>query len=218
VLYVDKAGGGDAMYVADRNGADPKPILGPDKFKNMNPVYSQDGQWIYFTRGLEPMDELSMDVWRLRASGGTPEQLSNQHLAINFLAPFDSRTLLYAARAEDRSGPWLWAFDLDRRTSRRVPLGVHHFTSVSVSRDGQRIVGTIANPRASLWSVPISNRIVMEDDAAQYAVGAHRPGTAPRFGESALFYLSGLQYARWTLARPGRTGVQHLEGRRWPIV
>jgi len=192
VLYVDKAAG-DAMYVADRNGADPKQILGPGQLKNMNPVYSQDGQWIYLTRGLETMDELSMDVWRLPSSGGTPEQLSNQHLAINFLAPLDTRTLLYAARAEDRSGPWLWAFDVDRRTSQRVPMGVHQFTSVSVSRDGRRIVGTIANSSASLWSVPITSRIVTEDDARPYALFAPTGhATAPRFGEHSLFYLSGL--------------------------
>jgi len=105
----------------------------------------------------------------------------------------DTRTLLYAARAEDRSGPWLWAFDVDRRTSQRVPMGVHQFTSVSVSRDGRRIVGTIANSSASLWSVPITSRIVTEDDARPYALFASTGhATAPRFGEHSLFYLSGL--------------------------
>ena len=34
---------------------------------------------------------------------------------MNFLAPLDTRTLLYVARAEDRSGPWLWALDVERK-------------------------------------------------------------------------------------------------------
>ena len=34
---------------------------------------------------------------------------------MNFLAPIDPRTLLYVARAEDRSGPWLWALDVERK-------------------------------------------------------------------------------------------------------
>ena len=165
VVYIDKAALTDPMYVAEGNGADPKTILAPGTLKNMNPVYSQDGRWIYFTRGLEPMDESSMDVWRLSPSGGQAEQLSNQHLGINYLAPLDARTLLFVARAEDRSGPWLWAFDVDTHQSRRMPLGVHRFTSVSVSRDGQRIVATVDDRGASLWSVPITGRIATESDA-----------------------------------------------------
>ena len=54
-----------------------------------------------------------MDVWRIRPSGGSPERLTEQHAAVNFLAPLDPRTLLYVARAEDRSGPWLWALDVE---------------------------------------------------------------------------------------------------------
>jgi len=192
VLYVDKAAG-DELYLSDRNGADPRSVLGASPLKNMNPAYSQDGQWIYFARGVEPQDELAMDVWRLPAAGGTPERLSTQHLAINFLAPFDARTLLYVARAEDRSGPWLWAFDVDRKSSRRIPMGVHHFTSISTSRDGQRVVATVSTPSASLWSVPLGARLMKEEDARPFPMSAPTgQAMAPRFGENALFYLSGL--------------------------
>ena len=45
--------------------------------KNINPVWSPDGQWIYFVRGSEPQDEMNMEVWRLRPSGGSPEQLTD---------------------------------------------------------------------------------------------------------------------------------------------
>ena len=71
-----------------------------------NPVWSPDGQWIYFAHGLEPTD--AMDVWRVRPSGQSPERLTEHRTAVNFMAPLDTRTLLYVARAEDRSGPWLW--------------------------------------------------------------------------------------------------------------
>ena len=45
-------------------GGDAHAIFGPGPLKNMNPVWSPDGQWIYFARGLEPQDETEMDVWR----------------------------------------------------------------------------------------------------------------------------------------------------------
>ena len=140
VVYVYKPDRDDPMDVVDRPGTDPRRILGPGPFKNMNPVWSRDGNWIYFVRGSEPQDEVEMDVWRIRPTGGTPEQVTRQHTAINFLAPLDARTFLYVARGEDRSGPWLWSIDAETGISRRLPSGVDQFTSVSTSLDGHRIV------------------------------------------------------------------------------
>jgi Tol biopolymer transport system component len=189
VYFSNKAG--DALFVADRNGADAREILAGDEKKelhNHNPVWSTDGQWIYFVHGLDPTDD--MDVWRVRPSGGTPEQLTQQHVAVNFLAPLDPSTLLYVSRAEDRSGPWLWALDVERKVTRRVISGLEQYTSVSASRDGKRVVATVANPTASLWRVPLRDGIVDDRDAQPYALSTAR-ALAPRFGGPSLFYLSG---------------------------
>jgi serine/threonine protein kinase/Tol biopolymer transport system component len=181
---------GDPLFVADHTGADARQILGPDEKRvlhNHNPVWSPDGQWIYFVRGLEPTDE--MDVWRVRPSGGLPERLTEQHAVVNFLAPIDPRTLLYVARAKDRSGPWLWALDVASKVTRRVSSGPDQYTSVAASRDGRRIVATIANPTASLWTVPILARLAEDRDVQRYPVTTVR-ALAPRFGGTSLFYLS----------------------------
>ena len=90
-----------------------------------NPVWSPDGQWIYFVHGPEPTGE--MDVWRMRPSGESPEQLTHQNAPVNFLVPLDSRTLLYVARAEDWSGPWLWALDVESKVTRRVTAGLEQY-------------------------------------------------------------------------------------------
>jgi Tol biopolymer transport system component len=191
LVYVFKPNRDDPVYVADRTGADPRQVLAPGVLKNVNPVWSPDGQWIYFVRGLEPQDEMNMDVWRLRPSGGSPERLTDQHAAVNFLAPLDSRTLLYVARAEDWSGPWLWALDVERKVSRRVPSGVDQYTSVSASRDGRRLVATVANPSASLWRVPLLDRPADDRDAEPYPLPVPTGrALAPRFGGTSLFYLS----------------------------
>jgi Tol biopolymer transport system component len=190
IVYVYKPNRDDPIYLLDRTGSDPREILPKGPLKNLNPVWSPDGEWIYFVRGAEPQDEAAMDVWRSRPSGGTPERITTQHLAINFLAPLDSRRLLYVARAEDRSGPWLWALDVQTGVSTRVPSGVDQYTSVSASRDGRRIVATVANPGASLWQVPLTGA-ASESDATPYKLPVPAGMVlAPRFGRETLFYLS----------------------------
>jgi dipeptidyl aminopeptidase/acylaminoacyl peptidase len=147
-----------------------------------------------------------MDVWRLRSSGGSPERITNQHLAINFLAPLDPRRLLYVARAEDRSGPWLWSLDVESGVSSRVPSGVDQYTSVSASRDGRRIVATVANPSASFWRVSLDDRLVDDHDAQPYPLPVQTGRVlAPRFGGQSLFFLS---------ARGSRDGLWKVENGR----
>ncbi|HET7696335.1 MAG TPA: protein kinase [Vicinamibacterales bacterium] len=190
-VYVDKARREDQIYRADASNTERQQIFGPGSLKNMNPVWSPDGKWIYFTRGVEPQDETAMDVWRLRPAGGTAERVTAQHLAINFLAPLDSRRFLYVARAEDRSGPWLWSVDVDTGRSTRVPSGVDQYLSVSASRDGRRVVATVANPSASLWRVPLADRPAEERDAERYPLpGPTGFAFAPRAGPQSLFYLT----------------------------
>ena len=192
LVYVYKTNRDDPMLIADGTGANAHQLLAPGALKNNNPVWSPDGKWIYFVRGTEPQDEMNMNVWRLRASGGTPEQLTDQRAAVNFLAPLDVRTLLYVAREEDGSGPWLWALDVERKEARRVSPGVDQYTSVSASRDGRRIVAAVANPSASLWRVPLLDRPADDHDAQPYPLPVPTGrALAPRFGGTSLFYLSG---------------------------
>ena len=191
LVYVDKANRDDPIYLADPTGAEARQIFPAGPLKNVNPAWSPDSQWIYFARGLEPQDESEMDVWRLRPSGGTMERVTSQHLAINFLAPLDPRRLLYVARAEDRSGPWLWSLDAESGRSTRVPSGADQYKSVSTSRDGRRIVATIANPSSSLWRVPLTDQVAGESDVRPYALPVPTGfAFAPRFGKESLFYLS----------------------------
>ena len=184
---------GDVIVVADRVGGDPREIVGAEpQVHNHNPVWSTDGQWIYFLRGVGPFDPLdATDVWRIRPSGGRPERVTNENGTVTFLAPLDTRTLAYVGRAPDGSGPWLWSLDLDRRNARprRLTVGVEQYTSVAASRDGRRIVATVVNPTSSLWHVPLREGGVDEREAEPYPVPADR-ANAPRFGGSSVFYLA----------------------------
>ena len=217
LAYMKITGTGDALLVADRTGGDAREIVPIERdVHNHNPVWSTDGQWIYFVRGVNPTDMMeTMDVWRVRSTGGRPERVTHENRTMSYLATLDAHTLLYVGRSEDLSGPWLWAVDLDRKNARprRLMLGVEQYTSVAASRDGRRIVATVANPASSLWRLPLRDSAVDERDAEPYPVPADH-ASAPRFGGGALFYSasSGGSAGLWRLQDgqplPIRTGSE----------
>src|ERR1700722_11410698 len=187
-LVYHTADGGDPMFVTDRTGASPHQILIDNPgFHNHYPVWSRDGQWIYFVRGFVTTSH--MDLWRISPKGGEPERLTQHNSEVSSPAPLDLRTIVYVARDRDGSGPWLWALDMNRKTTHRISFGLEKYNSVSASADGHRLVATEASPIPSLWSVPILNRVAEERDAKPYPVGTVR-ALGPRFGGTSLFYLS----------------------------
>jgi len=196
LALIDSDAHGDPLYLADRIGANPHPVnVAPQDTQPFfregrhthNPVWSSDGEWIYFVYGTGPTGR--MDVWRVKPSGGSPEQLTHQHADVNFLALLNLNTLLYVARADDWSGPWLWALDIESKATRRVTVGLEQYTSVSASRDGRRVVATVAKPTASLWRVALDDRHAEDVDARPYPLSTER-ALAPRHRGASLFYLS----------------------------
>src|SRR5208282_303241 len=182
--------GGDPMFVADRSGANARRIFGGQPgLHNHFPTWSPDGRWIYFVHGTPATKD--MDLWRIDPDGRNPERLTHRNTDIAYPTPSGKNTVFYVARDADGSGPWLWAFDLKRKDSRRVSIGLEQYTSVQASADGYKLVATISNPVAGLWTVPILDRVAEEHDVKPLTVPTVR-ALAPRFGGSSLFYLSSL--------------------------
>jgi len=187
MVYFNQADG-DPMFLANATGGESQQIhVDQAGIHNHNLVWSTDGQWVYFVHGRAETDE--MDVWRIRPTGGTPERMTQRNAAATFVAPIDARTLLYVARDEDRSGPWLWALDVESRISHRITAGLEQYRKVSASYDGRRVVATVASPTASLWSVPILDRVAADSDVKPYPVPTAR-ALSPRFDKTSLYYLS----------------------------
>ena len=61
---------------------------------------------------------------------------------------------------------------------------------MAASADGRRLVATVQDPRAELWSVPILDHAATERDAQLLAGLPTTRALAPRFGGSSLFFLS----------------------------
>lgn len=201
VFFGKPARGDDPMFIADSTGANAKPLPvtrgdrapgdGSEGWHSNNPVWSPDDRSIYFVAGSEPQNEINVDVFRVDANGGTPERLTSQHAAANYPVSIDARTLLYVARDEDGSGPWLWSLDVPTRRAIRVSTGVDQYMSISASRDGKRLAATVANPSAGLWRVPLTADISSEKDAEPYRLPVPTGrASAPRLSNDALFYLA----------------------------
>jgi Tol biopolymer transport system component len=180
---------GDPMFVADRTGVGAKqifvdPIVGGH---NHHQAWSPDGRWIYFARGIQDIGQ--MDLWRIAASGGQPERLTYHNAYVGFPTPINDRSVLYIAKDHEGSGPWLWSLDTNSRATRRVAYGTEQYLSIAASADRRRLVASVANPSASLWTLPILNRPAEDADAKPMALPTVR-ALAPRLAGRSLFYLS----------------------------
>jgi serine/threonine protein kinase len=179
---------GDPTFVADHNGNNQRLIIQNEfGLHNHFPVWSKDGRWIYFVRGRPATRE--MDLWRVPADGGAAEQLTHLNTDVAYPTPINEQTVLFVAHSKDGNGPWLWAFDGRTRTSQRVSSGVEQYTALAATADGRRLAASVVNPSVNLWSVPITGRLVEEQDVEAVQLPTMR-SRAPRFGGGSLFYLS----------------------------
>jgi Tol biopolymer transport system component len=187
VVYFEAAPG-DPVFVADGDGTDSRKILDSDPGMHQHyPVWSLNGEWIYLTRGRENVWDT--DLWRVRPDGRESERLTENLRDVTYPTPINERTVLFVARNEDGSGPWLWAVDLETKASHRVSIGLEKYRSLSASQDGHRLAATVIHPEAHLWSVPILDHVAGESDASLYELPAVN-AQAPRFGAKTLYFLS----------------------------
>ena len=192
------------------NGANPRQIaIDKPGVHHHYPVWSLDGKWIYFVKGIQAT--YAWDLWRIPADGGEPERLTQHNSEVGYPAPIDLHTILYVARDSDRSGPWLWALDVDRKQPRRVSFGLQKYTSLAASADGRRLVASEANPTASLWSVPILDRIAEERDVTAFPV-ANGEGAHAALWRAVAVLLVVSWRGGWIVAFSERRVARGLEG------
>jgi serine/threonine protein kinase/Tol biopolymer transport system component len=176
---------GDPLFVHDlEQRADRQILVSSSGVHNHFPVWSPDGAFIYFVRGFPP-DQ--MDVWRIHADGGTPERLTFHESPVVFPTFVDSRTLLYLATADDGSGPWVHALNVERRVSQRLNTGVDPYTSIAVSADGRRLVAAVSRSTSGVWRGTIDEHPLDESRAVRITLPTTR-GLSPRFGPDYLLY------------------------------
>ncbi len=183
---------GDPIYIADRNGSNPRRLIAGRAGEHQHfQTWSLDRRYIYYIRGFRATES---DLWRVPSAGGEPERLTHHVSKVAYPVLLDNRRLLYTAPGADASGSWLYCLDLQSRLSHRVSLGVEQYLSIAGSSGPNgphsRLVATVANPRGSIWTVPLSlTQTADEHDARPLPLPGLR-AVAPRYGPNFLLYLS----------------------------
>jgi Tol biopolymer transport system component len=180
---------GDPIFIADRNASNPKRIFIAEPGVHCHfLIWSLDGRFIYFAKGTPTTD---MDIWRIPARGGHPEQITFHHAWVGYPAWLDASTLIYSATADDGSGRWLYAMDVEHRIPHRVSSGIaEQYLSVAVDQvRPHHLVVTVANPTAGLWTVPIANN-VQSESAIKPIHAANTRALSPRYAGENLAFLS----------------------------
>jgi len=211
-------GPGDPLFVSEGSQRSAgRPIFAaPAGLHCHFPVWSPDGAFIYFVQGSLP-DKL--DIWRIAAGGGTPERITAHNGYVSYPVLLDRRTLLYLASDTDGSGPWLYNADVERRRPHRLSSGPDRYTSLAASADGRRLVVTLANPKRTLWRLPITDSAA--DSATEVSTAARIPlttstGFSPRLGPNYLLYVSatGASESIWKAVNGSGTELWSGQGAR----
>ena len=131
-----------------------------------------------------------MDVWRMKPSGEGLEQLTHQNAPVNFLAPIDSRTLLYVARA----GGLVGTVAVGPRCREQGHAPRDRRTRAVYVRVGQPGRPARGRDRSQPHGQPVA-RAVGRSAASRRATCSRtrcqtKRALAPRFSGTSLFYLS----------------------------
>jgi len=203
---------GDPIFIADKNASNPQKIFVEEPGVHCHFLtWSPDGRFIYFVKGTPTTD---MDIWRIPARGGEAQQITFHHAWVAYPAWLDARTLIYLATADDGSGRWLYAIDIEHRIPHRVSSGIaEQYLSVAVDQvRPHHLVATVANPTAGLWTVPIANA-VQRETAVKPIQAANTRALSPRYAGDYLAFLSskGGADGLWRLNNDG-TAVELWKG------
>ncbi|MBV9436828.1 MAG: PD40 domain-containing protein [Acidobacteria bacterium] len=199
---------GDPLYVSsglpDQSGSPKSPILtAPAGWHSHFPIWSPDDTYIYFAHGLIPD---KMNIWRIKSSGGRPEQITSQNGAERYPVLLDRRTLLYLAYDPEGSGPWLYGLDVQRRVPHRLSIGLDRYTSLSGSADGTRLALTLAAPKRTLWRSRIADSGIETTVPIAVPVTTNG-GFSPRFGRDYFLYVAadGTRQGIWKVSGDAST-------------
>jgi Tol biopolymer transport system component len=200
-LVYHTPGPGDPMFVRDSGQATPgrQIFVAAAGLHGHFPKWSPDGAFVYFVQGSLPD---RMDIWRITRTGQAAERVTHHNSQVSHPVLLNHRELMYLATDKDGSGPWLYSLDVERRVPRRVSSGLERYTSLAASADGRRLVATRANPKGTLWRLPIAD----EAAATPITLTTGR-GFSPRLGPGYLLYVSsnGASDVIWKLANGAAT-------------
>ena len=181
-------GPGDPMFVGD-SSQPPKtaPIFAAGAGLHAHfPSWSPDGAYIYFVQGSVPD---RMDIWRMTPEGKNAEPITRHETLVSHPVLLNDTTLMYLAGVGDGGGARLHAMDLRDRVPHVLGTSLDRYTSLAASADGRRLVATRANPKVTLWRLPLADASTPPAAMNRLSLPTGR-GFSPRLGNGYLLYAS----------------------------
>jgi Tol biopolymer transport system component len=180
---------GDPLFVRDAGDVAHQIYVGPSGVHCHFPLWSKDDAYIYFARGVPPDD---WDIWRIHPSGAGLERITFHNSRVSHPVFLDAHTLAYLASDPQRSGPWLYALNVEQRVPHRISFGLERYTSLAANASGTRLVATVEETNSSLWSASLSPDSGAGDGlrAAQPVSLVSATGLSPRTGPNYILYVS----------------------------
>ena len=213
-LAYHTSGPGDPLFISDggRRTEGRLILTAPAGLHSHFPLWAPDMAFLYFVQGTLP-DKL--DIWRIRPTGGTPERITSHSGRVSYPVLLDRRTLMYLASDAEGSGPWLYSVDVERRIPHRLTYGLDRYTSLAASADGRRLVVTVADPKRTLWRLPLGDSRAEGSAAARMSLTTST-GFSPRLGPDYLLYVSasGTSESIWKLVKGTGTELWSGQGAR----
>ncbi|MGI8785542.1 MAG: protein kinase domain-containing protein [Acidobacteriota bacterium] len=151
VVYLAVGGTtGDTLYVAEADGANERELLKPQGGMHAHwPIWSDDGQWIYFIYTIAANNLEPSEIFRIRAEGGLPEPVVRTSRRALYPVPLQNPSALLYSANPDSEELNLWWQPLGARTPERITTGVGDYGEARVAPDGS-LVCTLSEIRQSL--------------------------------------------------------------------
>ena len=122
-------------------------------------------------------------------AGKGAEQITHHGTLVSHPVLLSDTTLMYLANVGDGNGPRLHSMDLRDRVPHVLGTSLDRYTSLAASGDGQRLVATRANPKGTLWRLPLADASAPPAAMNRLSLPTGR-GFAPRLGPGYLLYAS----------------------------
>jgi len=135
---------GDALWVARSDGGSPREVVPLRGAMHLHwPVWSHDGQYIYFNYSISTANREPASVYRVAATGGPiePVVLTARRAVFPFPTP-DGKGLVYAANPSSVDLA-LWWRPLDGGKATRLTTGVGEYSEPSITSDGRTMISSL---------------------------------------------------------------------------
>jgi serine/threonine protein kinase len=182
------ASAGDSLWVVDRDGSNLREVIPVRSGRHIHwPTWSRDGGFIYFIDSFITWHDEPSEIWRVPATGGTPEAVVPSHRRAIYPVPMpEGRGLIFAANPSTVD-LGLWWSPPEGGDPRPLTTGVGEHTELYVSADGRRLVATLMELRQSLVAFDVTPGRVPEGRALTNGyTGDLYPAVDPREGRLAF--------------------------------